>query len=65
MTAADRVLMLDVLFDVHVGIHPDGARLLITGPADTIAAATPALRLYKQELLAHLRRTAATAGTGQ
>ena len=57
MTAADRVLLLDVLFDIHVTLHPDGARLAVSGPADAVHAAAPALRLHKPELLAYLRQT--------
>jgi len=65
MTAADYVLMADVLFDIRIRLHPDGARLLVTGPADTLAAAEPALRLHKSELLDYLRATATTAKAGQ
>jgi hypothetical protein len=57
LTAADRVLMLDILFDVHVKLHPDGQRLDVQGPADAVHAAAPALRLHKAELLGYLRAT--------
>jgi len=60
MTPADVLMLLDVLFGVRIALHPNGQQLLVSGPADTLAAAEPALRLYKSALLDHLRKVAAT-----
>lgn len=55
MTIADRLLMLDVLFDLRVTLAPDGAHVILRGPPDAVAAASPMVALFKPEIVAHLR----------
>ena len=61
MTAADLILVLDIMFEIRVRLHPDGVRLLFRGPVDVLRAAEPMLRMHKPELIAYLRTTGATA----
>jgi hypothetical protein len=64
MTPADRLLLLDVMFDVHVTLADDGEHLIARGPEAALEAAEPSLRLHKPELIAQLRSLAAPVRPG-
>ena len=60
MTVADRLLMLDVFFGLHVVLAPDGEHVVLRGPPDAVEVASPMVLLRKPEIVAHLRSLAAT-----
>lgn len=57
MTAEDRLLMLDVLFEVRVRLAPDGEHLAVRGNPEAVECATPMLMQRKAELLKYLNTT--------
>ncbi len=62
LTAADRLVMLEVMYDVRVSLTPDGERLDVTGPAAVVDAVTPMLKRHRTALLAALRQVDAVVG---
>jgi hypothetical protein len=60
MNAADVLTLLDILYEVKVGLHPDGKRLDVRGPPKVLPLLVPMLTLHKPELLAFLRQTTTT-----
>lgn len=55
MTIEDKLLMLDVFFDVRVTLAPDGEHIEIRGAPAAAAFAEPRLVQLKPEIIAHLR----------
>ncbi|MHB1095569.1 MAG: hypothetical protein ACYC3F_05290 [Gemmatimonadaceae bacterium] len=55
LTPADRLVMLDVLYDLRVSLAPDGEHIDVTGPTEALTAATPMLWKYRADFVAHLR----------
>ena len=63
MNIEDKLLMLDVLFDVRVSLAPDGEHIELRGAPAAIECATPKLLQLKPELVEHLRATASSTRT--
>ena len=59
MNAADRLALLEVNYDIHIGLTPDGKHLDVDGPSLTVQVAEPMLRQHRDSLLTYLRKVAA------
>jgi hypothetical protein len=64
MTTEDCLLLLDVLFDVRIGLTLDGEHLSVTGNAEALELLTPRLLQLKPAIVAHLRALADSARPG-
>jgi hypothetical protein len=58
LTLSDRLVMLDVLYDVRVTLTPDGGHLDVSGPAQIVDAVTPMLKRHRTALIAYMTRQA-------
>lgn len=60
MTAADRIVLLEVHYDIRIVLTPDGRQLDVDGPSLAVQAAEPMLLRYRNALVAQLRIQAST-----